>query len=364
MNKNQQVWLLPLAGSLLLSAASAVAGQPVPPLERDYLDSTNRLTGSLRFGLNITGRFLNPGGSLNPRGLVANGRRTSRGEAYNYDDGYVLTDVSHNAGNQTWYWGYNNAGQINASGPNTIDLHRVTAPNLPSEVSSDDAPSIGAEITYYRQLGVKEDWHHLRYGIEAAVNFMPFDLAPGGSYNSPIATRTDTYSYVPGTTPPGAPYYGSYGGPGFVINVPRLNSTTALSSGNANLQTSYDLHANLWGFRLGPYLERPLTDKLSLHLTGGLAVGIVDANANWKEIFTPPGGGGSTTAFGGGGDTQVLWGYYAGLDAAYQFNEHWGVDVGLQFQDLGIYGHNFGGRTAQLNLSQSLFIQAGVSYSF
>jgi hypothetical protein len=48
----------------------------------------------------------------------------------------------------------------------------------------------------------------------------------------------------------------------------------------------------------------------------------------------------------------------------YQINERWGVDVGVQFQDLGTYSHDFGGRTAELDLSSSMFIQAGISYSF
>ena len=363
MNKNQQIWLLPMAGSLLLVAAASSSQDKPAYLERENLDATNRLTGSIRFGLNIKGRFLNPGGSLNPRSGPANGRRTARGDFYNYDDGYVLRDISGNAGGQSWYWGYLNPGQVNASGANTIDMHRVTAPGLPSEVSNDDSPYIGAELTYDHQLGVKEDWHHLRYGIEAAVNFMPFDIATGGSFNTSIATRTDTYAYTGGTTPPGAPYYGSYGGPGFLLNVPPINSTTAYAAG-ANLFSRYNLNANLWGFRLGPYIENPVTDKLSLHLTGGLAVGIVDANASWTEVLTPPGGGTRIPSSGSGSDAKVMWGFYVGLDATYQLNDRWGLDLGVQFQDLGIYGHNFGGRTAQLDLSQSLFVQLGISYRF
>jgi hypothetical protein len=364
MNNNQSLWLLPVAGSLLLSAAAAVTTQPPPPLERDFLDATNRLTGSVRMGMNIREKFLNPGGSLNSRSLPANGRRAGRGLPYNYDDGYVRRDRSGNAGGQTWFWGYENAVQVNASGPNTIDFHRTTASGLPGAAAGDDTPSIGAEIAYDHQFGVKEDWHHLRYGLEAAINFMPFSLASGGSYNSHLATRTDTYGYTPLTTPPGAPYHGSFGGPGFVLNSSPLNSATSLSAGTANLQGRYDLNANLWGFRLGPYLECPLSEKFSLHLSGGLAVGIVDATANWSESLTPPGGGTPINSGGGGSNAQVLWGYYAGLDATYQLNERWGVDLGVQFQDLGVYGHDFGGRTAQLDLSQSVFLQLGISYRF
>ena len=365
MNKNQQLWLLPVAGSFLLAAAAH--GQTAPaPLERaDYLDSTNRLTGSLRFGLNITGKFLNPGGGLNPHSSGANGRRTPDGAAYNYDNGYVLKD-SGSADGRTWNWGYDSKNQVNAnpSFPNSIDFQRTLAPGLPGE-NSTDTPSVGAEVTYDYELGVKEDWHHLRYGVELAANYMPFSFSSSGSYG--IATRTDTFAYTPGTTPPtatpGQPYQGGFGGPGFVLGSKPVSSSTVPVPG-ATLTANDSFNASLWGFRLGPYVESPLTEKLSLHLTGGLAVGLVDANASWKETLTLPGGGGSTTTSGGGNDTSLLWGYYVGLDATYRFNDHWGADAGVQFQDLGTYSHDFGGRTAQLDLSQSVFFEVGVSYSF
>ena len=72
----------------------------------------------------------------------------------------------------------------------------------------------------------------------------------------------------------------------------------------------------------------------------------------------------STTAGGSGSDTSLLWGYYIGLEAAYQINKDWAVEAGVQFQDLGTYSHNFGGRTAELDLSQSIFVHVGISYSF
>jgi hypothetical protein len=40
------------------------------------------------------------------------------------------------------------------------------------------------------------------------------------------------------------------------------------------------------------------------------------------------------------------------------------VEAGVQFQDLGLYDHNFGGRSVELDLSKSIFLHAGVSFSF
>jgi hypothetical protein len=361
MNNNSKTWMLPAVGSLLFAAA-AHAQQPPPAFERAYLDSTNRLTGSLRFGLNISGKFKGIGGNLNP-GAPASNRRTGHGDPYNYVDGYVLTDVSGNAGGQTWYWGYDNSSQVGASGANTIDFHRNTASNFPQQNSGDDSPYIGCELTYNHQLGAKEDWHHLRYGIEAAANYMPIDFNSGGTYNTTVNQTTDTYGYTAGTTPPGAPYQGGYGGPGFVLNANKLGTTTTAVPG-ATLEAHQHFNANLFGFRLGPYIEVPLTEKFSLHASGGFAAGLLDASANWKEVLTLPGGGGTVTTQGGGNDFDVLYGFYAGVDAIYQFNERWSLDVGAQFQNLGTYDHNFGGRTAELDLSKSIFVQLGLSYSF
>ena len=334
---------MPVCSTLLLATAVS-AEQDL----KTYLDSTNRVTLSFRFGLNISGKFKGTGGIL--------------GGAGHYADGYVLTDVSGNAGNQTWYWGYQNASQVNASAPNSIDMHRYSAGGLTGENSGDDSPYLGAEITYNHEFGIKEDWHHLRYGLEVAFNFMPIEFNSGGLYSA-VSRITDTYGYTAGTTPPGAPYAGGYQGPNFVLNVPPINSSTALVPG-ASFLAQQHFDANLWGFRLGPYIEYPLSKKWNLHLSGGLAVGLLDAEANWKEKLTDPLNNVSITASGSGSDTSLLWGYYIGLEAAYQINKDWGIEAGVQFQDLGTYSHNFGGRVAELDLSQSIFVHVGVSYSF
>lgn len=328
---------------------------------KSYLDSTNRITGSIRFGLNITGKFKGVGNGFNSAAGAGGKRSTSRGDKYNYDNGYVLTDISGNAGNMSWYWGYDSSSQVN-SVANTISFDRNTTVGVPTESSSGDSPRVGAEIAYDYQLGIKEDWHHMRYGLEAAINFMPIDFTSGGLYNASISRLTDTYGYTPGTTPPSAPYEGSYGGPGFVINVPPISVTTLVPGATFLAQQHFD--ANLWGVRLGPYIDFPLSEKFSLHLSGGLALGLINGEATWKETLTLSGGGLPTTSVGNGSDAKFLTGYYIGLDATYQLNKRWGVEVGVQFQDLGTYTHNYAGRQVELDLDKSLFVQAGISYSF
>src|SRR5882672_7958373 len=114
MKNNQTGWKVPVTGALLFATAVS-AEQDL----QTYLNSTNRVTLSVRYGFNVSGKFKGIGSSFAPGAPLAGGRRTPRGDNYNYDNGYVLTDISGNAGGQTWYWGYDSASQVN-SGAHTI----------------------------------------------------------------------------------------------------------------------------------------------------------------------------------------------------------------------------------------------------
>jgi len=328
--------------------------------------TTNRLTFSLRFGLNVRAKFKGIGGGLLST-LAPGARVTVDGDQYNYSDGYVgngstlRADSTGNFLGYTSYWGYDSASQYNLAN-NTFTFHNTSTANVPSELSQSGNGSPGMELTYDWQLGEKEDWHHLRYGLEFAVNYMQFSFDQNNSYG--IYSTTDVYQFggIPGQIP-SIGYPGRWAGnPGDPVLVVPGNAGTPLLTHNFLVQQDFDV--NLWGFRLGPYIEYPFNDKWSLHLSGGLAVGLLDANANWKEQLTRLADSSTVSASGGGTDLDVLWGFYVGLDATYQFSKHWGVDVGIQYQDLGTYSHNFGGRVAELDLSKSLFFQVGLSYSF
>jgi len=137
--------------------------------------------------------------------------------------------------------------------------------------------------------------------------------------------------------------------------------TLTTSSGSFLSQDQFN--GDLLGFRLGPYVDFPMSEKWSLHLSGGLAIGLLDASEAWQQTLNIPSMG-SLTASGQGSDFKMLWGYYVSLDVAYQFNKRWGVEGGVQYEDIGKYAHTFSGREVDLDLSRSLFVQVGVSYSF
>lgn len=369
MNQKQRNFLVKCYGALLLSGV-ATAQQDTQPY---YLDSKDELTLSLRFGLNFSGKFSGVAGPLNSANPFVGNRLTPNGDPYNYDNGYVLKDISGNAGNQTDYYGFDNNSQVTGTAgvQQSLNLNRTTLSGI-SGSQNDPVydPRIGAELTYNHLLGIKENWHHLRFGLELAANYTPIDFDSTTMDQLSATVNQYSYAFAPGTTAPPAPFQGTYMGPGpngssyaILGATPTLVSST--SSGGYQFLSQDNFRGDLWGFRLGPYLEMPLSRRLSLHLSGGLAVGLLDDNAWWSQTLTPPAGGGAAiTASGSGSDLSVLWGGYARLDASWQLNRHWGVEVGAQFQDLGNYNHDFGGRSVDVDLSRSIFVEAGLSYTF
>jgi len=338
--------LVPLCGITLGASAEDIA--------------TNRLSFSARLGFNISARFKDL--AVTPVNPQAVSRSTPPqpgrpdGDPYNYDDGYVLPDASGNYGGQTWYWGYDDAGSQIAG--NTILLSRTTAvAGGGSSRELQDDPLLGGELTYNRLLVVRDD---ARYGLEVAVNYLNVSLHDTDTFTGSATRLTDTYPFTPGTTPPDTatgPYQGSYQGPGFVIgDTPVGSSMVAVPGATETDKRRFD--ADLWGFRLGPYLEVPLGDPMNLSLSAGLAVGLLDASASWTQTA-----GGSTIS-GNGDDSEVLWGGYLSATMTWYLSERLSLVGGAQFQSFGDYEHNFAGRRVVVDLSNTWFVTAGLSYKF
>ena len=217
----------------------------LPVAVRGQQDFTNRFTASARLGFNIKAKF---GPRLTPDGL-----------AYDHFDGYALTDTGGSASAYTWNWGYDNsAHQISG---NNILMSRQPSGG-PSLGSYDSDPDYGFEIGYSRPLIVKGK---LRFGVEAAGNYMKLDLRDDSGFSG--TGTVDSYSFTPGTMPPqspdpasGQPYQGTVKGPGFLINVPPVSAPAPIAFAD---HRKFD--ADVWGFRLGPYLEYPIGEHELTH---------------------------------------------------------------------------------------------------
>jgi len=341
---------LTLAG-LMVSGAFARAADVT-----DLNQNENHLTLSARLGFNIHAQFSN--------------RATPDGLPYNYLDGYVLHDSTGDYDPTATFpgitqnWGYDNSTrQVNNPMINnypTVAMTRFGSGVNPMTSQMQEDPVPGLELSYMRHIGSYDKWH---YGIEGAANFQTLNLAENGT-TSGTGVR-DYYQYFNGTTLPNSPYQGHYDA-SVAPNAAQISDTVAGSAPVSTIKDVYhrEFDADIWGFRLGPYLNRQFGQHFTFNAVGGLAVAVVDGSASWNETLTVGNNAPDPTTSGSGSGTSVLWGYYVGLDANYHFNERWSAKVGAQFQDLGTYRQNVGSRVAELDLSQSVFVQLGISYSF
>jgi hypothetical protein len=332
------------AGLALLAPTSLVAQQ-------DDTASLNHLSLSARAGFNITGRFKDLGNVTLTSPRVAP-------DGFHYTNGYVLTDISGNMGGQTWNWGYSNATQISG---NTI-LMSTLEPDVnaesPNGLNSGDI-SWGWELTYDRELGSSGNWH---YGVEGAINYTTVSFNDSSTFSGLVNQVTDAFAFTPGTTPPTAPYQGTFNGPGFLIGSTPSSSTSTVV-GNSVITGHRQFDSDIWGVRLGPYVEYSLTDKLDISLSAGLAAGLLVNSASWNEtIFIS--GNQAGTSVGSGDSTGTVWGGYVSANVAWEFTSHWTVEGGVQFQDLGKYQQDVGSRAVELDLSKSLFVKLGVGCRF
>src|SRR5690242_5012164 len=62
-----------------------------------------------------------------------------------YDDGYVHTDQTGNAGGLTSNWGYQNASQVNADN-HTLLMHQARTFSATTSGGGNDEPYLGAEL--------------------------------------------------------------------------------------------------------------------------------------------------------------------------------------------------------------------------
>lgn len=333
----------------LLAPAAAFAAD-----DSDMLSRTNKnwLRAGAHFGLNINARFKHSGRFMAPGGPGG----TGAGQNHEYDDGYVRRDESDNFGGQTQYWGYDSSSQDNGS---SIQFHRSTSRGVGAEREIECDPQYGLDVIYSRELGRIRNG---RYGFEAGFSWTPIVLRDNHNYRGSVQRIEDAYTYTPGTRPPAGPYQGKFDEPGFVLNDTPTRSVSSIPGG-ALVTGSHELDADLFGLRLGPFLEMPIGRRCSLYLSGGLALGGVSSEFTWRERVSIQGAG-TLSGRGHGSEGDVLVGGYLGAKFNVELNERITAYVGVQYQYLGEYEHSEKGRKAVLDLSKSIFFSIGLGYSF
>jgi hypothetical protein len=316
--------------------------------------SPNRIGLSYRMGFNAPVSFKHLGGF--PAQSVT--RNTPDGDRYNYDNGYVLRDSSGNALGYTRYWGYDNASQVSGD---AIVMQRSSSAATASSNDHYDTPMSGFELTYNRELIHKKSW---RGGLEGAFGYSYMSVHDAGTQSANVTRVNDTYAFQgnPGEIPP-APYTGGYSRPGSLISASPTSSTTDVLQNAATITGSRDFSANLFSFRLGPYVEFPLSKSIAFTLSGGFALMCVNSEFSYNETVTIPDVGSVEHRASGSATGWLPGGYVAGAFSV-ALSDAWAVVAGAQFESVGQYTQNLNGVQATLDLSRSIFVTLGLSYSF
>lgn len=365
---------------LCVGCAAASAGDELSPRMRGFDPEKtdrplNRFGLSYRAGFNIKAEFKNlgfqpttvPDPSIAPANLPSINDRT-------YDDGFVRRDSAYfppsgaapNGDNFTANWHYTQASQVDA-GNQQLLMHKASSSSLGSSGRVDGDPQHGLELTYNRELGTAG---RCSWGLEAAFNYMDLQIQD----NSPVPTGgtllTDKYDvsnlYAFGGAGPTFPGQGSFtrAPNGQIIPVTPLARTGAsVTPFTGTLVGQRNFDANVFGFRLGPYLEYPISQKWHFSLSGGLAVALIYSDFSYSESITLPGAG---TLFnsGSGRHNGLRLGGYAGGNISYAFSPAWSLFGGAQYQYLGRYQQTVNGKEVDLDLTKSIFVSLGVGFSF
>jgi hypothetical protein len=341
MQSTASSWL-----AVALGAVCATVPRSVLAADDDS-SGWNHFGLDFRMGFNIQAKFMEAGIAPAPAAPSA-GPAVNR----NYNDGFVNVDSSHNAGSQTWNWGYQNASQVSGD---TLLMHATSVSSGASSSGTDD-PNLGFEVSFVRDLG-HETWG--RWGLKAAFGYTGMNLSSSGPLSANAQFITDTYQ-LGGVVPPIAPYNGSSSGPGPVIGSSPARGpimpASAIVTGNRSL------NATLYDLRLGPAVELDIIKGLAVEVGGGLALGVVDSTFAYTETTTTALG--ATWSSGSTHGTGFQAGAYAEAGLAYRVFKAASLYGGAQFQYLGDYNQSVQGRRAQLDLSQSVFCILGFQFHF
>jgi hypothetical protein len=354
----RHVWLVLWLFAGLAGLAPAVLAQPDTfygnpdsyafiRIPSDTDDWTRHFRIGVLLGMNISANFTRNGT------FGISGNNPAQGI---YDDGYVRTDNTGNAGGQTAYWGYDNASQLSGS------ILTMSAANSFTTSSSDKEQGgvfPGFDMAYGDNLWY---WKHARVGWEFGFGLLPINITDNQSAPATVNQSTYTFS-TGGIIVPQAPYQGSPNGGPFEPTIPtNYTSSAVLPPPNGIVSGSQSLDVMLYTFRLGPTFYWDLSDKVGMSLGAGPAVGFVSGDYKYDEVISAN----NISAHNSGkiGGTDFVYGGYFNAMVMYHAVENGDIYAGIQFMPMSNATISGGGRQGRLNLGGQVHFSIGVNWPF
>ncbi len=326
-----------------------------------------------------------------------------------YSEGYVLTDVSGNAGGKTWYWGYTADSQ---SRSDTLYFSKLDSRSASSSTSTsetvhetfkipgtsaeelNDEPTHGFEVVFSREL---LEGRYGVLGIECGFAYERADfssrsrgrirvnqtarrtLRSSSRTTASTTSRTDGYG-LGGVIIPVAPYSGTFDGPGPLIDASPSTSSFTTSATRSSLTSSgstdswrssfdggysrsEDFEADIFSLRLGPYVEMPLGDRFSLSLAGGAGVYFVDANMSYRESLSL-GRLGMFERSGRGSESGALFATYGEARLTARCTDSLSLYMSAQFFSGGDIQGTAGDRGVVASFENLTYFGGGLVFSF
>lgn len=273
-----------------------------------------------------------------------------------FDDGYVRTDNTGNAGGYTSFWGYKNASQYDPAN-HTLTMHSSSSFSITDKHGEDAGENMGLDILYGGKIMKSGD---AIFSWELGLMWMPISARD----KRPLSTTFGQTSQVFDTgdiVVPEAPYNGGPSGIG-----PTIQATGTAGPDDSTPGTitgTRKLDATLYNIRLGPALHWELNKWFALSISGGGAMGIVSSEYQYKEIITTQDGG-QTSNRGHFNNTDTVFGSYANVTLLYHTKDKADIFVGAQYMMLDTVSVSSEGRSASLDLGGGIYVSAGVNWPF
>ena len=349
-----------IKSSMLLAGVSTLA---VGTQAQDNGSWMDRLGLGYHGALNITAKFSGLGGftSLNTPGVAgATADTAAPGTVVRtYDDGFIGVDNSQNAGGTSTYWGYNNSSQVVGG---AIQMHSSSSPATASTGNVGNEIRNGIELSYFQPLGGSNHW---RWGVDGALNWTPISVRDTRPLLGDIITLTHAFD-LGGVTPPPVPpnYVGPVAGPG----APQLGTGatdlgTTTQTGAASIVGRRSVEANLFGLRVGPYLEYDLCRTVSFDLGAGFAGSLMDSKFSYDDVVTISGLG-SQVSSGADHSLGFIYGGYVRGQVNLKLCKSATLFGGAELDSLNDFTQSAGVAHAQINLGTIVNVTGGIRFRF
>jgi len=262
----KQAWQ---GAALLLAGVAGVSAQELRPAPGFWV----RAGATIRMGYKVDFRD------------TAMPAPTGAGE---FSNGFVLPSVSTNSP-LTWNWGYQDASQVQG---NTLRFDRMNDAPRVGRVDGGSESTFGGEIRAgFEALRFEVKDRQVRFGIEAGYSFGSLSMSASGSAQGTASYTAAGYSLLSPNgemlTSPGAPYAGTFAGPGPLISRTPLFQQTSTGAGTSTLDMGLD--ADLHTFKLGPYFDIPLSPRWTAGFSFGYCTVLPDAEFRFTEVTEFPG---------------------------------------------------------------------------